>query len=67
MTDKALYMKSIHCYKAGVERIFEHQYGLTMEDVSLSEDFIEQAFEAKETPAQLVEWFGSKYDLTKIQ
>lgn len=67
MTDNAFYMKSIHYYKAGVKRIFEHKYGVTMEDVSLSEDFILQAFEAKETPAQLVEWYGRKYDLAQIR
>jgi len=67
MKTKVIYTKSIHYYKAGVKRLFEHRYGLTMEDVSLSSDFILQAYEAKESPEQLVEWCGEKYDLTRIR
>ncbi|MBB1585121.1 MULTISPECIES: hypothetical protein [Serratia] len=67
MKSKVIYTKSIHYYRAGVKRIFENRYGLTMEDISLSDDFIFQAFEAKESPEQLVEWYGEKYDLTRIR
>lgn len=48
----------------------QSRYGMTIEDFGVGEDEIRQhladALSQGETPADVVEWYGRKYDLTPV-
>lgn len=53
-------------YKKSVSRIFILFYGITLNDLSLEDECLREYFDSEERPRNVVEYFGSKYDLERI-
>ena len=47
-----------------VEKRFLEIYCITISDTGLGEEFFIDHWQSNEAPAEFVEWFGSKHDLT---
>lgn len=56
-----------HEYKKSVSRIFILFYGITLNDLSLKDEYLRECFDSGERPQNVVEYFGSKYDLERIR
>lgn len=56
--------QSFESYLNAVDAELTRIYGITVMDAGIEFDEIAGAQEAGETPAEYVQWFGEKYDLT---
>lgn len=48
-----------------VDQLFRMDYAVSIEDIGADRSMLHQVWEAGESPAGYVQWFGQKYDLTR--
>jgi len=52
-------------WRTAVDQQLREIYCMTIEDAGFDEEYINRHWQSSETPVELVEWFGNKYDLDR--
>jgi hypothetical protein len=42
------------------------EYGITIEDAGVDDDYLKPHWEMKQSPYEFIEWYGIKYDLDPV-
>jgi hypothetical protein len=51
-------------WRRGVDEKLVLEYGITIEDAGIDDEYLIPHWQMKQSPYEFVEWFGIKYDLT---
>jgi hypothetical protein len=53
-------------WRREVDEKFAADYGITIEDSGIDDDYLKPHWEMKQSPYEFIEWYGIKYDLDPI-
>lgn len=65
MKNKSPKQMTLTEYRIATKECLKDTYGITLNDLNITDKTLQEAKDGGQTPKELVDWYGNKYSLTK--